>query len=250
MNNIYVYDGTFINLLNLIKYLSTFNIKNINIKKENHNFSLFDKEINLNIPSKENIVEEIITDIGTNNFNALYYTYLSNENNKENIMYFFYMNAKYYKNTILGRRNLNCVRETLKIIKYVKQENHKYKGFTRFKELNGGILYAEIEPNNNIIFLLSKHFKNRLKNEYWIIKDVRRNLFSIYDKNSFKILNDIYLKDINFSNDEKDTQNMWKTFYNTIGIKERKNDRCRMNFMPKRYWKYILEMDDENEKNS
>ena len=160
------------------------------------------------------------------------------------------MNAKYYKNTILGRRNLNCVRETLKIIKYVKQENHKYKGFTRFKELNGGILYAEIEPNNNIIFLLSKHFKNRLKNEYWIIKDVRRNLFSIYDKNSFKILNDIYLKDINFSNDEKDTQNMWKTFYNTIGIKERKNDRCRMNFMPKRYWKYILEMDDENEKNS
>ena len=42
----------------------------------------------------------------------------------------------------------------------------------------------------------------------------------------------------------------WKDFYKTIGIKERKNDRCRMNFMPKKYWKYILEMSDENEKSN
>ena len=40
-------------------------------------------------------------------------------------------------------------------------------------------------------------------------------------------------------------EDLWKSFYNTIGIKERKNDRCRMNFMPKKYWKYILEVSDE-----
>ena len=186
-----------------------------------------------------------------NNFNALYYTYLSNDENKENIMYFFYVNSLYYKN-MFGRRNLNCVSKTLKIIKYVKQENHKFKGFTRFKELNGGVLYAEIEPTNNIIFLLSNHFKKRLKNEYWIIKDVKRNLLSIYDKNTFKILdgNAIKLTDLKLSDNEENTQKMWKTFYDTIGIKERKNDRCRMNFMPKKYWKYIIEMEDKNEKNS
>ena len=40
----------------------------------------------------------------------------------------------------------------------------------------------------------------------------------------------------------------WQTFYNTIGIKERKNSRCQMNFMPKKYWPYIIEMSGENEK--
>ena len=43
---------------------------------------------------------------------------------------------------------------------------------------------------------------------------------------------------------------MWKTFYNTIGIEERKNNRCRMNFMPKKYWKYILEVGDINEESN
>ena len=38
---------------------------------------------------------------------------------------------------------------------------------------------------------------------------------------------------------------MWKSFYDTIGIKERNNERCRMNFMPKKYWKYIVEMSDK-----
>ena len=50
------------------------------------------------------------------------------------------------------------------------------------KELKNKCLYAEIEPVNNILFLISNHFKNRLKNEYWIIKDNKHNLISIYDK--------------------------------------------------------------------
>ena len=40
-------------------------------------------------------------------------------------------------------------------------------------------------------------------------------------------------------------EELWKDFYKIIGINERKNDRCRMNFMPKKYWKYMIEMSDE-----
>ena len=49
-------------------------------------------------------------------------------------------------------------------------------------------------------------------------------------------------------NSEKEIQELWKTFYKTVAIKERKNERCRMNFMPKKYWKYIIELEDLNEK--
>ena len=31
-------------------------------------------------------------------------------------------------------------------------------------------------------------------------------------------------------------------FFKTISIKERKNPRCQMQFMPKKYWKNLLEV--------
>ena len=58
------------------------------------------------------------------------------------------------------------------------------------------------------------------------------------------------MNEFKLSDDEKTFEELWIEFYNTIGIKERKNDRCRMNFMPKKYWKYITEMSDEYEKSN
>lgn len=251
MKKLYTYKDTFSSLLSLIKYLSTFNIKNINIKNDLYTPNLLEREIFLDINTL-NIEAVIINDIGIINFNVLFYLYLSNEKNKENIMYYFYLNALRYKDTILKRRNLNCVTEANRIIKYVKGENHKFKGFVRFKELNNKILYSEINPTNNILPILSIHFKNRLKEECWIIKDVNRNIYALYDKKAIQIVNveKIPINVENLSNTEIEMETMWKTFYNTIGIEERKNNRCRMNFMPKKYWKYILEVRDINEESN
>ena len=55
-------------------------------------------------------------------------------------------------------RKFDSINKALKIDQYVRRENHKFKGFVRFKELKNGILYAEISPENNIIFILAKHF--------------------------------------------------------------------------------------------
>jgi len=249
MNNIYIYNN-FVDLINLINYLICNKIKPFNIKNNFYNPSMFDNLIYLNL--KENNIQKFINLIGENNFKIIYYVYLSKNDNKELIMYYFSLNACIYKDRIIYQRNLKCVNETLKISNYVKHENHKFKGFTRFKELNNNVLYAEIEPTNNIIFLLSKHFKNRLKNEYWIINDKKRNIISLYNRNNFYILDGIDYKLINikYSTNEELFQNLWKSFYKTIGIESRKNDRCRMNFMPKKYWKYIIEMDDVYEKSN
>ena len=141
---------------------------------------------------------------------------------------------------------MKCVNEALRISQYVSHECHKYKGFLRFTELENKVLFAEIEPVNDILFILSNHFVKRLKNEYWIIKDVKRGIFSIYNKKSFIIVSEdeFQIATNKISLDEAKMVDLWKTFYNTIGIKERKNDRCRQNFMPKRYWKHITEMRD------
>ena len=245
--SIFIYEDTFLSLLNLIHYLWKNNIKPFNIKNTMYTPNLLDQVIHPNIDEDENIANTIIKNIGQKSFRLLYYVFLSTDENKEIIIYYFYINAIKYKENIFYYRNLKCVEKALKLAHYVSRENHKYKGFIRFKELENNILYAEIEPVNDILFLVSHHFQKRLKNEYWIIKDVKRGIVSIYDTKKYFLVSesDFTLKTNLESYKESQIEDLWKTFYKTIGIKERKNDRCRMNFMPKRYWKYMLEVESE-----
>lgn len=247
MDNIYLYNDTFIGLLNLITKLYENNIRPKNIKPLNYSPTLFENLINLYIEIDKNIINKVINKIGNINFKIIYTVYLSNNINKELIIFYYYINSLKYKNNLQYMRNLKCVTVALKINKYVKNEAHKYKGFVRFKELKNNILYAEIEPVNNIIYLIANHFKNRLNNEYWIIKDINRNIFCLYDRKEIFFTNEENFQLITnqFTNNELDYQNLWKNFYKIIGIESRKNDRCRMNFMPKRYWKQLIEMSDE-----
>ena len=45
-----------------------------------------------------------------------------------------------------------------------------------------------MEPTNDILFLVSCHFAKRLKNEFWVIKDNKRKIISMYDKHQFIIV--------------------------------------------------------------
>ena len=252
MPYIYLYDGSLINLLNLIKYLYKNKMIPHNIKIFDYQPNLLEEVVLIDFPNDENIINDILKSLGSNILNTIYYLYISNEENKELLIFYFFGYSLKYKNKVFYMRNINCISKSLKVAHYVTRENHKFKGFLRFKELQNKILYAEMEPENDIILLLSKHFAKRLKNEYWIIKDVRRDTYSIYDKIEFRLVNgeEFTLNNNGFSNSEEMIQSLWKTFYKTIGISERKNERCRMNFMPKKYWKYILEVSDELEKDS
>lgn len=246
MNNVYIYDGNFNSLLNLINELLKNKIKPYNIKDNKYNPNLLDNLIYLKLDDL-NIIDKYLKYLKEESFKIIYYVYLSSQENKELIIYYYLLNYIKFREKIIYMRNLKCVTEALRISKYVSRENHKFKGFIRFKELKNKVLYAEIEPENNILELISIHFKNRLKNEYWIIKDQKRRIISMYDKNNFYILmeDDIKLLELDVSDNEYNIESLWKSFYKNIGIKERQNDRCRMNFMPKKYWKNITEVSDE-----
>lgn len=246
-NKVYVYNDNFLSLLALIVILIRKKTIPKDIKPCNFEFGLFDEVEELLLPEKEETINYIIKNIGYDNFNMIFRLYLSVSKDKEILIFYYCLYSLKYKETTRFMCNNKWVNEALKQSLYVSRENHKFKGFTRFKKMNNEIYYAEINPTNNILLLLSNHFKARLKNEYWIIKDVNRNLYSLYDKKNFIIVSgdEFKINDFNLSDDEAKFLSLWKEFYNTVGIKERKNDRCRKNFMPKKYWKYIMEVSDE-----
>ena len=248
MNKIYLYDDSFNNLMLLVFTLLHLNIKPDDIKSyEDYTESLINETVNLKLDSVS--AHLLMKQIPYNVFKTCFYVYLSTNEKKELTIYYFIKNAIKYKNEIFYRRNLRCVNLALKLSKNVSREAHKLKGFLRFKEMENNFYYAEMVPTNNVISILANHFKKRFKNEHFIIKDVKRNIYAFYDtKKVYYLTNEDIIKlELDLSDKEVKFEELWKTFFNTISIKERKNLKAQMCFMPKKYWNYIVEMEEENE---
>lgn len=119
-------------------------------------------------------------------------------------------------------------------------EADKMKGFLRFREIEGGIMYSEIEPSCNIIEILAHHFEDRFPLMPFIIRDNKRGISAVY--NGDITITELPLKDIpQNSENEEEYQKLWRQFIDSINIKERKNPKCQRTLMPKKYWKYMLE---------
>lgn len=158
-----LYDGTFYDLINIIEYLLKEKIKPINIKsQEEYIPNLFD--ITFNPKNNSNKLFNYLFSY-KNIFKNIYYAFLTKFENKEMQIFYFIINFFKYKEKVVYYKNLNCVINVLKMTKYVSNENHKFKGFTRFRMVNNNFLVAIINPENNILELLSQHFSRRLKNE-------------------------------------------------------------------------------------
>ena len=237
MNNTYLYDGEFSSLLKLIGHLIKLKEKPGDIKSEkNYVPNLLDKPVYLEAKEDYLQLDKTIK-------SRIYYTYLSTDKNKELIIYYFIKNYLIYKNTILYRRNLNCVNKVLDLSLKVSREAHKMKGFLRFKKMDG-FYYGEISPTNDVLPIIVNHFIKRL-NDKFMIKDKNRNKYVIYDLNNTIFLEEKDIISLNIDKNKNDSfEDLWKTFFNTIAIKERENRKAQKSFMPKKYWNDMLEMED------
>ena len=248
MNNIYIYDGGFISFIALVVELFKNKIIPDDIKLYNsYDKSLFDTEIFIKVDNEKENIKLIKTKLSKQALYGIYNVFLSSNKNKEMIIYKFLISYFKYGNKVFNMRRIDSVNELINISKYVRGEAHKLKGFLRFKKMKNNFYYAEVSPINNVIGILSLHFSRRLKEDNWIIKDTEREIYAIYDKKNIYYLTSEEVIELNLdiTEDEEFFEDLWKTFHKTIGIKERENRRCQQNFMPKRYWKNMLEMEDE-----
>ena len=126
------------------------------------------------------------------------------------------------------------------ILHKVTGETHKLKGFLRFIECNGGVLYAPYSPDNDITDLLMPHFAERLKSEKFIIHDLKRKIAGIYNGLEW-ITGYADNTEICLSENEKAFENLWKKYYNAVNIKERPHEKQMKGYMPVRYWKFLPE---------
>ena len=119
-------------------------------------------------------------------------------------------------------------------IRHMNGELEKLRGFVRFSDYNG-VLGAVIEPKNRVLPLLRHHFCGRYANEAFFIFDRTHREVLLYAKGVSRIAPLEHLELAAPNDTEIQYRRLWKTFFETVAIQERKNPRCQNTFLPKRY---------------
>ena len=138
------------------------------------------------------------------------------------------------------------VNQTFSLARGAMNENCHLKGFVRFQELEGGILYSKIGPKNNLLTFLMPHFADRFPMENFILLDEKRNLFGVhpaggqwYLLSGSRILEGaVHFK---LSEEERKYQELFCHFCHKIAIKERENLKLQRNMLPLRFQEYMIE---------
>lgn len=146
------------------------------------------------------------------------------------------------------------VAAVMQLGKKVGGEQLRVMQFMRFQKTADGIYWGAMEPIYNVLPLTVIHFRDRFSDQPWIIYDNRRqygyyyNLKEIdeitFSSPSAPLLQAHRLDEEWLDKDEKLFQELWKSYFNSICIRERLNPVKHKKDMPVRYWKYLTEKQD------
>ena len=238
----YLYDGTFEGLMTCIYYhYKKGKATGIYVISNYQQSIVYQSEIVETDILKAKIVSDAINRlISKEAYVHVYYCYLSNDAEKENLILDFLIFAFKYGRNTMNFYTHEKVLPINEIYKRVAREEHRVLGILRFSEI-GGILYAKYSPDNDISILLADHFADRYKHEKFIIYDEKRKKVVVYANNNWEIKENINIDDIEFSIKETMIQKLWKQYFTDLAIKERKNINLQFQFVPSRYRKNMTE---------
>lgn len=140
--------------------------------------------------------------------------------------------------------------EVHKLHQKVCREAQRIHMFTRFQKTIEGSYYASYAPMYDVLPLCIPHFQDRFADQPWIIYDLKRNYGFMYDLKTVTriVFDDLKVNSQNgqlhaslLADDEKLFQRLWKQYFKSICIEERRNDKVHWQFLPRRFWKYLPE---------
>lgn len=205
----------------------------------------------------ERVLSAVRRDLGDEGVSDIRHAFASCNEDKGRIIFSYLRSAFRHGSKIKSMYNLPEVSAYNDLVNRVGLEVHRMLGFIRFRELRGGILYAKYEPDNDITDFLMPYFVQRNAEDLLIIHDARRNVFGLYNRKEWISgrwepgTEDAPCEALStggdgiFSDADSVFAGLWKQYYGTVTIASRKNERVRRQYMPRRYWKYLFEVQNE-----
>ena len=128
------------------------------------------------------------------------------------------------------------------IFRKVLYERLRMMQFIRFQKAADGTYFGIMEPQYNVLPLAIAHFKDRFADQPFVLYDKRRHEVSqmTFDESLPHFVTG-KLDESLMAEDEKLFQELWRTYFKAVCIRDRLNPRKQRKDMPVRYWKYLTE---------
>ena len=227
--------------------------------------TMFDEYIHVDgDPSKaEKVIRSIRRSISETAYMNIYYASLSADENALQAIYDFLRVGFAIGSTVVEQYTNPHVMNLLELRRQVSNEAHHFREFARFNSIDNKVYVCHLEPKHDVIYQVAEHFADRMPDEYFMILDDNRKYAVIHpgkhysgqqadrereisEQNRYMMekAQKMYLREL--SDEEMKTlrqtellkdeyTELWKTFFHTIGIEQRKNPTCQRNLMP--IWK-------------
>ena len=252
--NIYTYDNTFEGFLSCIFECYSLKVFPDEIRSrigEQTQFFADKFNVQTNPAKSDRVWKGIQNKLSAKNKQLPFYAFLSEEQGIE-MKIFRFLNRLFS-----GQMNVETdfsdpdVLYLTQTSQKVKREAMRIMQFVRFQHTKDELYFCGIEPRYDVIPLVVGHFKNRFADQKWLLYDLKRNYGIMYENNKIEEVkisqrgfNSItgQVNDGILQEGEEFYQKMWKSYFTHINIKERKNLKLQRQHMPRRFWRYLPEM--------
>lgn len=246
------YDGTFDGFLTCVFQVYELKLKQVNIQPKGlAQASLFggNDEVLTDLKKSDRVWRGIKQKTSATGSSRLYYAFLGEQEQIENLLLRYIQAA--LKSTLpidSDFGNQDVLRVT-QIAKSVGREKHRMEAFVRFRLTRDELYFATIEPDFDVLPLISTHYKRRYADQKWIIYDLKRKYGLYYDLEKVAIINISFPEEFDatktsdhfFATEEMEFQTLWQDYFESTNIPSRKNMKLHIRHVPKRYWKYLSE---------
>jgi len=127
----------------------------------------------------------------------------------------------------------------------VFRELERLMGLLRFNPNSEGEFIAKCSPDHFTLPALGEYLTSRFGETAWNVIDEKRSL-SLSRKPGEKFKTSFLDKesaDAKFDSGKDEWEELWKHYHKTINNEDRNNPDLQRQFMPKRYWQYLPELE-------
>ncbi len=253
----YYFDGSMVGLLNCV--FRAFQFKEFQVQlcfNEGAQHGLFSTVVE--IPNNEHHAQRVWSAIqqrlSQSSLRQFYFAYLSESLDAFQHLFNYCIYVFRHQHSVEKNYAHPSVLAIAQWAKKVGREKHRMEAFVRFKKTTDGLFLSLVRPDFNVLPLIQPHFKRRYQDQCWLIYDEQRKYGLYYDLHE---IHEVSLEaneiDRNLENgasqsfqlqlDEQEElyDQLWKDYFNSINIKERQNVKLHVQYLPKRYWRYLNE---------
>ncbi|MBA4743957.1 MAG: TIGR03915 family putative DNA repair protein [Muricauda sp.] len=242
-----IYDGSFNGFLTAIFIAFDEKIDVADIQKNNQSQSgLFsDTETVFTNVEKAERVWNGIRNKSHNAISNIYFAFLSEAEGVELMLYTYIQKLMRAQNGKYLDYSDSTVVYIGQLAKKVGREKHRMETFVQFQLSKDDIYFANIEPDFDVLPLISKHFRGCYADQQWLIYDVKRKYGIFYNLDHVEMVS-LNLKDIHHNKTVKSdafapNQTLWNDYFKSTNVASYINPKLHTQHIPKRNWKYLGE---------